>query len=472
MLNRFHAHVSRNLPQIVFLAVYFLTIVFANVIYATPMGPIFLERIRYPTALYSFPESFTAGFWTLLFLPFLVTPLVTVAVRRCMKPLQPLFLRVPEIARVDYLVASSVCVAFVVFLFWKGGALTMFLQGKSDVSSVEARFDILNIVGFRGLVALHSLLWFLSVYAFVRAFRERSRFWIGAFVVTFVVVSILLTMLNMKWPVLIFYAALVVVAFVYSSRPYLASIIGVVALIGCYVAISSFVYRLAPDLGKVEARVIDIGSDPGAEPFRNKIREQKLKDGSVPSTDLAAAYLAEALENLADAAPTIALGPFQRMAVSFGYYYQVFTTEGAICGGVLAQAKPGVACRPSTLIYTRIFPHDKLFAGRGTSPTAVHVSAYALGGWPVAVLALVLASIILGLFSSLPLWGSSTLGALFVTGTVAGYHFSQLPGEGPLFYDHGVAWSLALVSLLIGWRPAMSLFGVKRFGPCPTVRRS
>lgn len=472
MLNRFHAHVSRNLPQIIFLAVYFLTIVFANVIYATPMGPIFLERIRYPTALYSFPESFTAGFWTLLFLPFLVTPIVTIVVRRCMRPLQPLLFKVPEIARIDYLVASSLCVAFVVFLFWNGGALTMFLQGKNDVSSVEARFDILNIVGFKGLVALHSLLWFLSVYAFVRAFRERNRFWIGAFSFTFVVVSILLTMLNMKWPVLIFYAALVVVAFVYSSRPYLASMIGVVALIGCYVAISSFVYRLAPDLGKVEARVIDIGSDPGAELFR-KAREQKLSEGgSVGPTDLATAYIAEALENLAGAAPTIALGPFQRMAVSFGYYYQVFTAEGAVCGGVLAQAQPGVACRPSTLIYTRIFPHDKLFAGRGTSPTAVHVSAYALGGWPMAVLALVLASIVLGIFSAPPLGGSSTLGALFVTGTVAGYHFSQLPGEGPLFYDHGIAWSLALVSLLIGWRPVMVFLGVKGAGPSFTVRRS
>ncbi|MNE78310.1 hypothetical protein D3C80_1747030 [compost metagenome] len=51
----------------------------------------------------------------------------------------------------------------------------------------------------------------------------------------------------------------------------------------------------------------------------------------------------------------------------------------------------------------------------------------------------------LGVFASLPLNASSLMGAMAVTGGVMGYHLFQLPGEGPLFYDHGVVWAVLML---------------------------
>jgi hypothetical protein len=145
------------------------------------------------------------------------------------------------------------------------------------------------------------------------------------------------------------------------------------------------------------------------------------------------------------------------MAIIYPYYYQVFTLEGAVCGGMFAQAKFGQPCRPSTYIYSRIF--DDQFKGRGTAPATVHISAYALGGWPVAFFGLFCASVILGIFASLPLRSSATIGALAVTGAIVGYHFSQLPGEGPLLYDHGIIWTLLILFLVACWRALRQYLG-------------
>src|SRR5690606_15069337 len=95
--------------------------------------------------------------------------------------------------------------------------------------------------------------------------------------------------------------------------------------------------------------------------------------------------------------------------------------------------------------------HDG-FEGRGTAPAAVHISGYALGGWPIAIFALVCASIILGLLACLPQGASALIGAFGIMGAVAGYHFSQLPGEGPLFYDHGLVWTLIPLMIFVAWR--------------------
>ena len=127
------------------------------------------------------------------------------------------------------------------------------------------------------------------------------------------------------------------------------------------------------------------------------------------------------------------------MAVSYPYYYQVFTAEGPVCGGILAQAHRHPACRPSEMIYTRMFGSNE-FEHRGTAPLAAHISGYALGGWPIAILALVAASVILGLFSAVPLDDGAMTGSLVILGAVTGYHLSQIPGEGVIFYEHGLFW--------------------------------
>jgi hypothetical protein len=155
------------------------------------------------------------------------------------------------------------------------------------------------------------------------------------------------------------------------------------------------------------------------------------------------------LSSLSSSAFVFAVNPFSRMAISYAYYYDLFTREGPICGGPFSQILRDPPCVPTWLIYTKIFPQDKMFAGRGTSPAAVNITAYALGGWPVAIVETILAAIVLGIYSGLPLNGSSTLGTLFISGTIVGYHFSQIPGEGPIIYDYGVAWSFAVLLVLL-----------------------
>ena len=121
-----------------------------------------------------------------------------------------------------------------------------------------------------------------------------------------------------------------------------------------------------------------------------------------------------------------------RMAVAYATpCSQVFTEEGAVCGGMLAQARRNPTCRPSKVVYRRIFVNDG-FENRGRRPraSAVHVSGYALGGWPVAMLALVAGSILLGLFAALPLDRGSATGTVTILGAIAAYHLSQIPGEG------------------------------------------
>lgn len=126
-----------------------------------------------------------------------------------------------------------------------------------------------------------------------------------------------------------------------------------------------------------------------------------------------------------------------------------------LCGGLLAQAHAGQKCRPSFYIYNKIF--NDQFDGRGTAPAAVHITAYALGGWPLAAVGLLCASVLLGLFAALPSSSNSLVAAMATTGGVLGYHLSQLPGEGPIIYDHGVLWTIVM---LVGYALVVRVLGL------------
>ena len=259
-----------------------------------------------------------------------------------------------------------------------------------------------------------SLLSYFSLYSLVKWFCSKQFFWTIATGLMLVLMTTCLVLLNMKWPILIFYLALVLAVFIYSQRrPYLKASVGGVFLVIVYLLISVFVFRISSN---ADHQTSSITSAPEF-----------------------------AIEN----APMLMMAAINRMAISYPYYYHVFTTEGHVCGGVFEQAKRGPMCRPSTFIYSRIY--DDGFKGRGTSPAAVHVSGYALGSWFIAILALICASVILGLFTCIPLNASAAVGALRITGAIVGYHFSQLPGEGPLIYDHGVLWLFFTLLLYKGY---------------------
>ena len=464
---------SKNLQPLVFLGSYFITIVLGNLIYATPWGESFLQASGLSIEPLLFKSSFSAGYWILLFLPFVVTPVVVLATRKLFSaPIGFVAKYIDDVSPFVYVICVAVLYGYVAYRFWQADIGTLFSTGSDTVSSVEARFEILGRIGYSTLVVLQSFLLFFAVYAVIRSLRDRELFWILVAAFNFVAMSTLLILLNMKWPVLLFYIGVVLVIFVYSSRwAYLKTAIGVVLLVCAFLLISAFVYRLAPSattaaipprpveqteqLAQSAQTVQEIdGNQPAivVPPVVQTPAEQDLPSEANSHQDQVAEQIAATSEAAASYAPMIATSAINRMAVIYPYYYHIFSTEGAVCGGVLDQLQFGRACRPSTFVYSRIFGSDG-FEGRGTSPSSVHVSGFALGGWPTAFMMLIGASVILGLFSSLPLDGSVVVRTLVIVGALAGYHMSQLPLEGVLIFDHGLIWTAVVVLfiVLVGW---------------------
>lgn len=456
-LENLRVWLSKNLAPVIFLVAYFITVVLGNIIYWLPFGRVLLERDAYTARILGFETLFTPGYWLLLALPFLLTPFIVFLVKKVFGgKISRLAEYVPDLSVVEYCFIVSVAYAFVIYSLIRADAFSLFLAGADAVSSVLARFQIRDQLGFAPLAVLMSILHYFSIYSLIRWMNLKKGFWLFATVINAVLMSLFLTMLNMKWPILIFYAGLVLAIFVYAKRyAYLKTIIGGVLLVLMYFLISAFVFRLAAPEQVVESTATQAESNVPSV----LIKDKAPMDGSKSSiaddnSNSANTGVITNVVNVGGAAahnaPMLLFNVVNRMAIIYPYYYQVFTTEGAVCGGVMAQARIGQPCRPSTYIYSRIF--DDQFKGRGTAPAAVQITAYALGGWPLAIVGLLCASIVLGIFASLPLGASATVGSLAVTGAIAGYHFSQLPGEGPIFYDHGIFWTLFVLFLFVVWR--------------------
>ncbi|THF56594.1 hypothetical protein [Ollibium composti] len=427
--------ISRNIQPLAFLSAYFVTIVAGNLIYATPWGAASLRASGLDTALLTFENTFTFGFWALLLCPFVVTPITVFLTRKVAAvPLNWASSFVSDLTPGTYAALTVLCYAFVGYRFWLADVAALFISGTDAVSSVEARFEILDRIGYFTLVTLQSFLPFLAIYSLIRATRDRILFWILATIFNTTMMSILLILLNMKWPVLLFYIGLVMAVFVYSARwAYLKAAVGAMLLVIAFLMVSTFVFRLAPASG-VSTSELDAA--------RNATTSE-----AIATTSEAIATTSEAA---ASHAPVLLIVALNRMAVTYPYYYQIFTKEGSVCGGLLAQLHFGQKCRPSTLVYSRIFRADG-FEGRGTSPSSVHVSGYALGGWPMAFFMLISASVILGVFASLPLDHSAVAGTVAIVGAMAGYHMSQLPLEGVIIFDHGLLWTALLLLVILVW---------------------
>jgi hypothetical protein len=56
-----------------------------------------------------------------------------------------------------------------------------------------------------------------------------------------------------------------------------------------------------------------------------------------------------------------------------------------------------------------------------------------------------------GLFAALPLDRGPASGTLTISGTIGGY-LSQIPGEGVIFYEHGLLWVFLLMIAYALWR--------------------
>lgn len=431
--NNFRSWLSSNLAPVVFLMAYFFTVVLGNLMYLLPGARPYLDMATYTSRIFAFNTLFSGGYWLLLLLPFVVTPVTVWVVRRvAQKPMGKVISFFPEFSRTSYLVLFVACYGWVSYALWHAGAFKLFLEGSDFNSSVEARFQIRERVGFFSTVILMSNLHFLSLFSAVKFVRNGGYWWGTVTIVNVVLISLLLISLNMKWPIIIFYAGLVMVIFVYTRQhPLIKTIIGMAFLILVYFLISAFVYRLAPsNISSVQSTI--------------SLSDQTSTTVDEPIKDIETGTKIVRLSGaIGEHIPMMLFHAVNRMAINYPYYYEVFTSRGQVCGGLMAQAKIGQKCRPSYFIYSEMF--NDQFNGRGTAPAAVHISAYALGGWPLAFFGLICASIVLGLFATLPMTANASIGALAITGGIAGYHFSQLPGEGPIFYDHGVFWTILML---------------------------
>lgn len=417
--------IVRYLPALMFLGCYLLTTVIGNVLYTADWAVNYLDEYSIPIRFLTFPETFSAGYWLLLGLPLFITPPTIWLVRKIsMRHVEKRTAKIQDVSFQQFLVVAIIILGMSLYHFTDPQIWRLFFSSHNFSSAVEARFAILDRLGFFQITLLQSILPYLAFYACIRALREGQRHWRVAAIALVVAVALLSIILNMKWPVLLFFIGVVLCIFCDTRRrPYLKTILGGVFLVILYLGISALVLR------------VDVQASKPHD-------EQNQKYQQIPKEAANAVPLNKSTKSIVN----LLFLPINRMAAGYPYYYHVFTTEGAACGGLIDQMRRDPPCRPSTYIYTKIFGNDG-FEGRGTTPQAVHISAYALGGWPLAVLALAATSIILGLLCALPSNASATVKALFISGALTGYHFSQVPGEGAIFYPHGLAWAIVIATI-------------------------
>jgi len=429
--------IARNIASVMFLLFYFITIVAGSLLYASPIGVEALESAGFPSEALAFNTTFTVGYWVLLLVPFVVVPIVVPLLRPvAQKIVNPIANHAPDFRRSDYVFVTSVFYTIAAMALYRTDAFALASNTGDAILAINSRFALQGELSFWEKVVIHSILPALAWYSVVAALKTSERFWLVMSAINVATASLILFVMNMKWPILIFYLGVVVALFIFSKRyAYTRATAGTIALMCIYLVISVYVFRMAPDQ-----------EVPHSDPAQAVIATDDTRNGLVLDEKPAEkSKLLTFMDVSVRNAPFLFAHAVNRMAVSYPYYYSVFTEEGPVCGNLLAYVTPGdKPCHPSTLIYTRIFGADG-FEGRGTAPAAPHITGYALGGWPVAVLGLIGMCAVLAVFSAIPLAGSTMAGTFVVIGATVGYHFSQIPGEGPIMYDHGFLWPLLLV---------------------------
>ena len=211
---------STHLHSTVFLVAYFLSTVAGNLIFVSRWANPFLTASDISSREFlTFPNNSTFGYWALLLCPFVLTPIIVSATRRLAgSRLQRAAQVVPEFRPWDYALIVSVCFGYVVYRFWNADVAALFASGADFNASINARFVIRERLGFFTLVLLQALLPYLAIYAFIAWLQSRRLYWMAFSIVDFALLSVLLAMTNMKWPVLLFGISIVLAFFVFDKR--------------------------------------------------------------------------------------------------------------------------------------------------------------------------------------------------------------------------------------------------------------
>src|SRR5262245_41808641 len=372
---------NASLPLLVFLGFYFVATVLGNFIYHTNLGEDWARSAVLEADFSDLPLMRTPGYWVLLLMPFLIVPPLAIYSARVMRTFTDKagFLAL-EFRRSDYLVITGVAYAYCYYKFHQANVTEIMRNTANDVyGSVAARFEIVETLGFWPLMVMKSVLIFLAVYSLVRAIRLRERFWIIAFLVNLILLSGMLIRLNMKWPLLIYYIALMLCIFLFSRQhPYRKAIISAVGLGVAYLVISVVVLRYAE--AEIASQQIYARPAPGPsltprrsvrpKPENSLKRQEALPTGEPINTS---DYVMTVAQKAVFLAPVLTMNALNRMALPYPFYYQVFTERGQICGTIMdrIQRKKN-PCHPSNVIYEEIYGKDP-FGGKATAPAAVHV---------------------------------------------------------------------------------------------------
>jgi hypothetical protein len=442
--------IARYAPLLTMLASYFFLTVLMNVVFvayddqsATSSIGVFL--------ISAFPVQ-TAGYWILLFLPFLLLPPVAIIFQRILaRPARMLAAWTPEFRLCDYLVITAVCYGIVIRGMYRADAWELLASASDAISSVWARFELLDRLQFFEQAILQSVLVFLTLYSLVYALRWRKLTWLSLFAVNLIAMTVLLVSLNMKWPVVVLYGGIVACVGLYGQHRVIYATIAAVAMVCVYLLVAAMVLRIPQT------------SRPGPSPSPAIVLEKNVpteKNAAGRKSAAAGKAIAEqgavAVEKLVRAAVSssshLATTGLIRMALPYPYYYRTFTNDGPVCGTlwdrVLRRQNP---CQPSLLVYEKMFKNDG-FAGRGTAPAAFHITGYALDGWLGAIIETIFAGALIGAFMAVPVQASAVSATAVVMGILSGYFLSQLPFEAAIVYDHGVLWWLLLVLCYAGAR--------------------
>lgn len=449
---------TKNVAMLSFVACYSATIVFGNLIYASPYGAALLQAAGYKTAILQFSTTFSLGFWALLLSPLLVVPLIVAAAAPMLRPaVTKLFKLAPSFTARDFAVISLLVYCVICFAFYRSGAVELFMSGTTATDAIEARFAMQAGISFLEKVTIHSIMPFLAYYAFVAFLGSRNRFWAVASALSIAASFVVLIFLNMKWPVLLFSIGIVFALLMFSRpRRFWLKLIGsTVTLAAIYLLVSTVVFRLAPE-----------PAQPPETPIERMTQDEMFDLG----IDFGAAEQAQKVAGTAlSRAPFLIAHAINRMAVSYPYYYLIFTEKGPVCGTLIEQYVPGTKpCHPSYLVYKSIFGADG-YEDRGTSPAAPHITAYAFQGWIGAALGLAGMGVVLAFFAAVPYATGPMASTWTVLGAIIGYHLSQVPGDEIVFYATGVTWPFLLVLVYSAYRLLMAVLLKRDMKPRATV---
>lgn len=403
-----------------FLGSYLVLTVVGNLLYFTDLGETIGQRGIKGFSIAHFAHAGSPGYWSLLFLPFVLAPPIVILVRHLAAPLATIT-AIPSMSKPAYALLLAMLYAYAAFSLWSADAADLLLHPGNYASAIDSRFRLIALLGFWPQVVIKSVLFSLSIYGLLEALMQSGPFWRVATAFNLVAMSLILILLNMKWPLVLFYVAHFIAILLFAKRRVLPAILFAALTFVSYFLISLMLLRVTS--GPVTIAVTEASPSIATTTQQDVPQQQETVD-RVPIVN-GLLLSANAVVN--------------RMAQPFPFYFEIFSQSPHQCGSLLGRIlRQHSTCQPSNVVYAAMF--SDRFSGAGTAPQPPHVTGFAIQGWSGAIIEITLTSIVLGLFAAVSGGVGAMQATISVMGAVTGYFYSQLPFEGPIIYDHGVFW--------------------------------